>query len=127
MSYRYFKTKSIDLYNNPDYIAAYIGLNFVAFLNNKREIVMDIEDREAIEILEDIQREEIPKLSFFPVYDGKTFTDLDVKNKMVAHDVFGYFSRLRYIFPYSGKTNPYGNTGQSGKAADGRANGRGRE
>ncbi len=89
MSYRYFKTKSIDLYNNPDYIAAYIGLNFVAFLNNKREIVMDIEDREAIEILEDIQREEISKLSFFPVYDGKTFTDLDVKNKMVAHDVFG--------------------------------------
>ena len=50
---------------------------------------MDIEDREAIEILEDIQREEIPKLSFFPVYDGKTFTDLDVKNKLVAHDVFG--------------------------------------
>ncbi len=89
MSYRYFKTNYLDLYNSPDYITAYIGLNFIAFLNNKHELVMDVEDKESIQILEEILKDEISKINSFPVYDGTIFTDTDVKSKTTIHDVLG--------------------------------------
>lgn len=89
MSYRFFDEKVLDLPSQAQYPKAYIGLNFIAFLNNSYDLVMAIEDKEAVQELENIYRKKVQKLTSFPVYDGKTFSLTSASSLTAFKEVLG--------------------------------------
>ena len=89
MGYQLYKNRKLNISFRADYRQALFGMFHVAFLDNKDDIVLSLDDKDSIESALRFYKERILNRKTYTVTNGNTFDEKESQDNEVLKQVLG--------------------------------------